>query len=324
MRRLAGWLVLGLVVEYLVLPQIAGTRKALHLLGRVDPRYLVLGVALEVASLLAYAALTRTLLPAASAPGFGTVLRIQLATLGVSHCVPGGSAAGSSLGYRLLRAAGVEPADIGFALGTGGIGSALVLNVLLWGALVVSIPVRGINPLYLTVAVVGAVLLGGLGVIVLTLTRGEAWGARLLGRLARRLPLVDSRVVEGLVHQLAARLRALAADRGLLGRAVLWAAANWLFDAASLWVFVLAFGHRLGPDGLLVSYGLANVLAAVPLTPGGLGVVEGVLVPSLVGFGTPRGIALLGVVGWRLVNFWLPIPVGAASYLSLRVAPRHA
>jgi hypothetical protein len=34
-------------------------------------------------------------------------------------------------------------------------------------------------------------------------------------------------------------------------------------------------------------------------------------------------VATLGVLGWRLVNFWLPIPVGAAAYVSLKV-PRGA
>ncbi len=59
------------------------------------------------------------------------------------------------------------------------------------------------------------------------------------------------------------------------------------------------------------------MLTAVPVTPGGLGLVEGVLVPSLVGFGTTRAIAIVAVLGYRLVNFWLPIPAGAGSYLSL-------
>jgi uncharacterized membrane protein YbhN (UPF0104 family) len=100
-----------------------------------------------------------------------------------------------------------------------------------------------------------------------------------------------------------------------------WAAANWLLDAASLWVFIAAFGHRVSIDGLLVAYGLANVLAAIPLTPGGLGVVEAVLTSTLVGFDTPRGIAVLGVLSYRLVNFWLPIPIGGLAFLSLQVDP---
>jgi uncharacterized protein (TIRG00374 family) len=322
LRRAAGWLAFALVVEYLVLPQIAGSRKAIHLLARVDPAYLLVGFALEAASIVAYSQLTRSLIPKQADPGLWTIVRIQLSTLGLSHCVPGGTAAGSSLGYRLMTSAGIEGADVGFALGTQGLGSALVLNALLWLALVVSIPVRGVNPLYLTVALVGAVLLAGFGLLVLMLTRGEESAARLLGRVAGRLPLVDRKDATRVVHRLAARLRELAGNRPILSRAVGWAAGNWLLDAASLWVFVAAFGHRVGIDGLLVSYGLANVLAAVPVTPGGLGIVEGVLTSSLVGFGTPRGVAILGVLSWRLVNFWLPIPVGGASYLSFRMSPR--
>jgi hypothetical protein len=41
----------------------------------------------------------------------------------------------------------------------------------------------------------------------------------------------------------------------------------------------------------------------------------------LVGFGVTRSVATLGVLAWRLVNFWLPIPVGALSYVSLKVKP---
>ena len=72
------------------------------------------------------------------------------------------------------------------------------------------------------------------------------------------------------------------------------------------------------PVDLLVAYGLANILAVIPITPSGLGVVEGVLIPTLVGFHVPKTTAILGVIGYRLINFWLPIPVGGASYLSLR------
>jgi uncharacterized protein (TIRG00374 family) len=96
-----------------------------------------------------------------------------------------------------------------------------------------------------------------------------------------------------------------------------WSAANWLFDALALWCSVTAFGHVLGYDGLLVPFCLANTAAWIPLTPSGLGIVEGVIVPTLVAFSTPRGIALLGTTSWRLLNFWLPIPLGAAAYASL-------
>ena len=110
----------------------------------------------------------------------------------------------------------------------------------------------------------------------------------------------------------------LVANRRTLWSAFTWAALNWLFDAGCLWVFILAFGHTISPIDLLVAYGLANILAAIPITPGGLGIIEGVLIPTLVGFGVPHAQAILAVLSYRLVNFWIPIPVGGVAYGSLK------
>jgi uncharacterized protein (TIRG00374 family) len=287
----------------------------------VDPLYLLLGVVLEAVSLLCYAELARSVIPPSEDPGLFRVLRIQLTTLSVSHCVPGGSAAGSSLGYRLLTAAGVRRSDVGFALAAQSLGSALVLNVIFWIALVVSIPVWGISPLYFTAAIVGAVLVGAFIFLVLLFSRGEQVADHVLRRITRRLPFVDEEAVHLLFCRLRDRVLTLGHQRPILIRAVGWAAGNWLLDAASLYVFVGAFGHWVNPDGLLVAYGLAYILAAVPLTPGGLGVVEATLTTALVGFDTTRAVAIIGVVAYRLVNFWLPIPVGGIAYLSLQVDP---
>ena len=57
-----------LVVEYLVLPQVAGARKSVHLLSQVNVLYLLIGVLLEVASLASYAELTRAVLPPRDRP----------------------------------------------------------------------------------------------------------------------------------------------------------------------------------------------------------------------------------------------------------------
>ncbi len=86
---------------------------------------------------------------------------------------------------------------------------------------------------------------------------------------------------------MAARITLLINNRRTLWWAFTWASLNWLLDAACLWVFVWAFGHAISPIDLLVAYGLANILAAIPLTPAGLGVVEATLIPTLVGFGVP-------------------------------------
>jgi hypothetical protein len=136
--------------------------------------------------------------------------------------------------------------------------------------------------------------------------------------VARRLPFLNEDSVERGVEHLADRLASMGADRPLLARAFGWAAAAWLLDAASLGVFVAAFGHRVSPDGLLIAFGLANVLAAIPITPRGLGVLEAVLIPTLIAFGTPRPVAVLGVISYRLFSFWAPIPFGGLAYLTLR------
>jgi uncharacterized membrane protein YbhN (UPF0104 family) len=72
-------------------------------------------------------------------------------------------------------------------------------------------------------------------------------------------------------------------------------------------------------------HGAANLLALLPVTPGGLGIVEGVLVPALTGLGgVAVGPVTLGVLTWRLLEFWIPIPVAAFTYLSLRLFPARA
>lgn len=312
-------LIVALIVEYLVFPQLAGPRKLLHLLTEVNPALLVAGVALEAGALLAYGRLTRAVLPDTSRLPFFTIFRIELTTLSVSHCAPGGSAAGTALGYRLMTQFGATPSDAGFALGVQGIGSAVVLNVILWIALIVSIPVWGFSAVYLLAALVGAVLLGASAALVYSLTRAEERAGMLLERAASHVPFVDGEALHRAFDQLAERLGDLGREREQMIRAIVWATLNWVLDAASLAVFVGAFGHWVNPDGLLVAYGLANVLAVIPITPGGLGVIEAALTTLLVGFGTPRGIATLGVVAYRLVNFWVPIPLGGLAYLSLQV-----
>jgi uncharacterized protein (TIRG00374 family) len=320
-RRLAQLLLVAFVVIHFVLPQIAGARRTLSLLGGVDLRLIALGVALEAASILSYTNLTRTMIPRDNAPPFFTLLRIQLSTLAVSHVVPGGSAAGGALGFRLLTRSGLSGTDAAFAIATQGIGSAVVLNLLLWLGLIVSL-VRGgpgYNPLYLTAALVGVVLIGGFSALVVLLMRGERRAAQVMRTVARRLPFLDEESIHQLVLRLAARLQMLAADRSRLLRGILWDLAFWLCTAGSLWVFLGAFGHWERIDGLIVAFALAYVLAAIPITPAGLGVVEATMIPLLTLFGADRGVATLGVVAYRLVNFWLPIPVGFLAYLSLEV-----
>jgi uncharacterized protein (TIRG00374 family) len=318
-RRLTQLLLIAFVVIHFVLPQVPKVRDALPLFGSIDLRLVLLAVAFEAASISSYTMLTASLIPREPKPGFLTLLRIQLSTLAISHVVPGGSAAGAALGFRLLTRHGLRGTDAAFVMATQGMGSAVVLNILLWVGLVVSIPLRGYNPLYAIAAVLGVLLIGGFSTLVVLLVRGQVRAAGIMRAASRRLPFLDEDKVGEVVLRLAGRLQTLARQPQLVRRAVLWDVGFWLCTATALWLFVSAFGHRVPVDGLIVSFGLAYVMAAVPITPAGLGVVEVVLVSLLTFFGAPVGAATLGVVLYRLVNFWLPIPLGALAYLSLQV-----
>jgi uncharacterized protein (TIRG00374 family) len=306
-----------LILEYLLLPQLAGARKSLNLLGKINIAYVIAGVALEAAALVAYSGLTHTVLNR-EGPARLRLLRINLSSLAVSHIVPGGTAPGTAVAFRLLTQSGVSGADAGFALAMQGAGSALVLNSILWLALLVSVFLHGFNWLYAVAAGAGVVLMGLFAGVVVALTRGRNRSIEVIRRWATHIPILDGDQLAAQVARIAERLGQFLSERQLLTRAVGWAAAFWLLDASSLFVFIAALGKIVNPVDLLVGYGLAQVLAVIPITPSGLGVIEGVLIPTLVGFGVPKETAILGVLGYRLVNFWLPIPVGGVAYLSLR------
>jgi uncharacterized protein (TIRG00374 family) len=87
----------------------------------------------------------------------------------------------------------------------------------------------------------------------------------------------------------------------------------------SLDLVFLAMRHQHGFGPLAVAYAAANIASAIPLTSGGLGVIEVTLVAITVGFGAPRATVVLAVLGYRIVNYWLPLPPGAIAYLRLRL-----
>jgi uncharacterized protein (TIRG00374 family) len=319
-RRGIVLLLLVLVIEYLVVPELIGASRDLYRLGQVNPAWLAAGLVLEALSLFSYGLLTQALLPPGSHnPGLSRLFRIDLAAAAVAHVIPAGTLGSAGIGYRLFTAEGIKGNDAAVMMATKGLGSTVVLNVLLWLSLVVSIPLAGFHPIYVTVAVIGAVVLLAIAALTFGLTRGARRASRILHAVGDRIPGLSGDRLEQILLDTAATLTALARDRRTLVMSLTWASLNWLLDAASLWCFVAAFGHFVNPVELFAAYGIANVAGALPVTPAGLGVVDSITPLLLVSFGVTRSVATLGVLAWRLVNFWLPIPAGAAAYVSLKV-----
>jgi uncharacterized membrane protein YbhN (UPF0104 family) len=180
-------LALLLVLDYLVLPQIAGTEKALRLLGGVNPWLLAFGIALEAGSLTSYSLLTRSVLPDSPAR-FSWLLRTDLTGLGVSHLLPGGAATANTLRYRLLHAGGTATEDAVVGIAVQAVLATAVLAAMLWAALVISIPFFGPSPLYVSSAIVGAILLVGVALALLGHGRQDTLASDVLRRLIQRLP----------------------------------------------------------------------------------------------------------------------------------------
>jgi uncharacterized protein (TIRG00374 family) len=297
---------------------VPGFGDALSELGQVKTSWLMLGIALEFAALFSYSMLTHVALGQdADKVSVLTLFRIQLSTRSLGSLVPGGSAASNALGFRLMTLAGANGRDAGFALATAGVGSAVVLNLVLWVSLIVSIPGRGVNAFYGTAAIFGVIVMLLAGGVVLGLIDHEGRAERVTRSVAKRLRFDPDKAGEVAVH-LGERLRGLANEPGLLRKVFMWSLLNWALDIAALFVFIRAFDGNVDVVGLVISFCLANIFASIPITPGGLGIVEGIYIPSLVGFGLSTATATVSVLSYRIVQFWLPMLVGGVCYLSLR------
>src|SRR4051812_29008133 len=181
-------LVFAVVIYVFVLPLIPGFRRAAHELKEVNPFLLVIGLGLEVAALYCYSLLTRAALgESGNLVSAIRLFRIQMSTKALGSVVPGGSAASSALGYRLMTVSGIPGPDAGFALGTAGLGSAVVLNLIFWLGLIISIPFNGVNKAYVTAAIAGVLIMGLAAAIVFGLMEGQVRAERVLRWIARHL-----------------------------------------------------------------------------------------------------------------------------------------
>ncbi len=68
---------------------------------------------------------------------------------------------------------------------------------------------------------------------------------------------------------------------------------------------------------IVLGYFLGQLGGLLPL-PGGIGAVEGAMIGSFVAFGVPSAQAIVAVLAYRAISFWLPTLPGIAGYILLR------
>jgi len=313
------------VAIYLLVPRLGGLSRDAAAIRYANLWLALLGVAVETASIAAYVTLYRSLLRAehAEVPWLAAGRGVMSAFL-ISHVLPGGAAAGTVMNVRTMEREGVPPRRTGLALVLAVILSDIALAFIFLAGVVYSLAKQRLPAGYVAAAVVvlpiGATLIG----VIFLLAFRKDLGARAVHRIARILHRfihrIDPDSLRNSAEELADEARAaLSGKRFLVAMGL--ALANWLLDISVLYLFFLALGHHQHFGALLVAYAVANLAAAIPITPAGLGFVEATLIAVSVAFGAPRQIAVVAVLGYRLVNFWLPLPVGLVAYIHSRTKP---
>jgi glycosyltransferase 2 family protein len=333
-RWVRGALLVGSIglALHLVLPQIAGIGRSLRLIAGASHLLVLAAFVAEVASELSYAELLGRSIGTTSFRRLGRwfMLRLTVTGYGVAHVVPGGGAAAASVTYGVLRRKGFEPERVGLGLAVVTVLVYGALAALFSGSLIYMLVDRDLGPVG-TVAVV--ILLALIVSAVLgayaayrrpTLARNMVervihLAERKHVRLRRKTEARSARLVSRLGEELRAARRQLAGRSAGAPKLAALALGYWVFDALCLILMFAALDVAADPLVLLVAYGVATTVAAIPLTPGGIGVFEATMLATLalMGVGSEAAIPILG---YRLFNFWLPIPLAAVFYPTLRFA----
>jgi len=153
-------------------------------------------------------------------------------------------------------------------------------------------------------------VLAGLVVVAVAVAAIPAARRVLQARVSPMLGQVLPRLLEVAQHP-----RKLALG---IGGALLLSAAYILCLAAC----VAAFGRTVPIASIGVVYLTGSAIGSILPTPGGLGGVEAALTAGLTAAGLPGAVAVSGVLLFRLLTFWLPVPFGwaALSYLERQQA----
>lgn len=301
------WVVGILAAMVAVRAALPELREGFDALGRAHGGLLALAVGIEAAAL---ATLPLTFRAALGMLGGGArylaALDGTLGAFALSRVVPGGGLAGGLYAARRFVSAGNAPAVAWAAVAVASAATMLTLGlVVVGGAVLEAVTGRGsVGLVWTMVAFLAVVAAGGVALLALLRSPERLDGICVrLARLLRRPPAADRWRT-----QLDAIAPALA-HPGELTRVAAWSALNWALQLSALWTIFAAFGVSMPIGVLVLGFGAANLVTALPHTPGGLGVVEAGMTATYVAMGVPMGTALVGVLCYRLLGHWLPVLV---------------
>jgi putative heme transporter len=298
---------------------------ALTTLEHLRYEWVFFAVVAELASIGAYAALTRQLLRAGGVDiSLAELSGITLAANAIQNSLPAGPAWSTVYAYRQFRRRGADPVLVGWTLAITVLIAIATLGAIALVGLLVSEDQAASLDLVRVIVVVAIVIL----LLVVAARRG------LVSLPGRRAAVLIVSACQRVVHQPRGdaaelvdrafdRLRAVHLTKRTLAGAVAWSLANWWLDLTALAMSFAAVGTAVPWRGLLLAYGAGQLAANLPVTLGGLGVVEGSLTVALVFYGGDQEATVAAVLLYRIVSFWMMLVIGWAAALLIRIRTPH-
>ncbi|HXW77850.1 MAG TPA: lysylphosphatidylglycerol synthase transmembrane domain-containing protein, partial [Acidimicrobiales bacterium] len=294
------------------------------MLSHLHVAWLLVAIAFEIASMAAFARLQRWLLRAGGVKvPFLPMLEITLAGNAMSTSLPGGAAWSATWAFEQLRRRGAEKILAGWVILVAGALSSFAVFVIVAGGAWVAGSHGPVSHLRWVAAALAAIpLLVAAGYVA---ARRSNRARQLLSGSWRIISahVPPARALGNLVHKTVNSLGLV--HPGPLGwvEAFAYALANWLCDCLCLIACMEALGVPVPWRGILVVYGLTQVAASIPITPGGIGVVEGSMTALLIAYGTQPTSAVAVVLLYRIVSFWGLAPIGWTAWLGIELAIRR-
>jgi hypothetical protein len=316
-------LVLAGVALYIVSGRTDELSGASTYLNDLQWHWIVIAGVFEVGSVVAYAALQRQLLAVGSVRiGLPSLTGITLAGYSIQNSLPAGIIFSSVFAFRQFNHRGADEVLSGWTLVATTVISMISLVAMAGLGLAASSGTgTGLDLVWVIAAMV--VLTGIL--IYLWSRRGPILGSLirpllLVQRVIRR-PRGDARQLLG---QVIDRMNAVTPTPTDWLVSTFWAAAAWVFDAGCLIVAFLAVGAEIPWRALPLAYSAAQLAANLPITPGGLGVVEGSLTIALVAYGGGEASTVAAVLVYRLISFWAILPTGWVAWAFVNWSVRRS
>lgn len=271
---------------------------------------------------------TYVLVEMSARPGLTPVQAVTITqtSTAVANTLPGGAALGAGLQSAMYVSYGFKPPDIAISMAVTGswntfvkLGMPIVALALLAlagaaGGPLVAAGILGIGVLVGVIVVTGLILRSERGAFVVGHRLTPV--LNLASRLARKPPRDDwGTVTTGF------RRRTI----DLLSERWAHVTVATLVSHITLFFVLLISLRHLGVannevrwEEVLAAFAFVRLLSAVPVTPGGLGVVELGLSAALVAAGGDEASVVAAVLVYRLVTFVLPIPIGMGTYFLWR------